>query len=344
MKKLIIISALIAAVAVLVSVEVVQRHGGGGARSAPARPAQRPVQHQAAPPRPQPVEQNRQNIPQVSRTPSMSRSIQQHQPHQVQKTVPNKQIQPYNIQARQQMQQFVQARPQQTNPQNFPQNRNLSPSFQPGSPVTPSVTTNQQLLSTQSTRARSVIQGRHPGRNNWFNDSFFRNHNCYPYYQYSGANWWWAPSWGYVSSWLPYNWTDPYYYSDSGTAYTVPPQTYESETTNPPQQNQDWLPLGVFAVGQTPNAAAYTTMFVQLALDKQGHIAGSYYNTATDEVHELDGIVDQYTQEAAWKVSDNPNSPTMTTGLYNLTQDAAIIQVHFQDGHNQNWTYVRVNQ
>lgn len=124
----------------------------------------------------------------------------------------------------------------------------------------------------------------------------------------------------------------------------MPPESYElpsDQYITPPQE--EWMPLGVFAAGETYTEAAYSSMFVQLALNKSGQIAGTYYNTATNEVHDLDGEVNEYTQEAVWKVSDNPNSPTMITGLYNLTQDVAIVQVLFTNGRNQNWTLVRIH-
>ncbi len=125
----------------------------------------------------------------------------------------------------------------------------------------------------------------------------------------------------------------------------MPPNDYQN-TQEPYERSpqDDWMPLGVFAAGQSPSEASYTSMFVQLALGKDGALAGTYFNSATNEVHDLDGSVDQYTQEAVWKVSDNPDSPTMTTGLYNLTQDASTVQVHFLDGTVQPWTFIRLNK
>jgi hypothetical protein len=106
----------------------------------------------------------------------------------------------------------------------------------------------------------------------------------------------------------------------------------------------EWLPLGVYSAGQSTNDAGYSNLFVQLAIDKSGDIAGTYYNASTDEAHPLEGLVDKDTQEAVWKVSDNPQSPIMTTGLYNLTQDVATVEVHFPNGTVQAWVLVRVKQ
>lgn len=305
--------------------------------------------------------------PHTSRSPSMSRSVQSqparsHMPQQQrprpqgQQQIPRPhggqqqsqlprphggqqrgQVQQHNIQARQQAKKFIQQK-NATIP-------NASSSFQPPTPVTSGILQQQQALSTRADRTRNVINQRNPRADGWFSDRFFEDHNCHPFFHNQGDNWWWAPSWVGVSSWLPWGWDSAYYYTDQGSAYTVPPESYALPPdlyVQPPQQ--EWMPLGVFAAGQSASEVAYSTMFVQLAVNKDGQIAGTYYNTATNEVHDLDGQVDQYTQEAAWTVSDKPNSPTMTTGLYNLTQDAAIVQVHFQDGSMQTWTLVRLNK
>lgn len=126
--------------------------------------------------------------------------------------------------------------------------------------------------------------------------------------------------------------------------YGPPPGQGTSYQGTAPAVQEEWLPLGVFAAGKTADEAGYSNMFVQLALDKAGDIAGTYYNAATDETHNLDGLVDKDTQEAVWKVTDNPQSPVMTTGLYNLTQDVATVEVHFQDGTVQPWVLVRLKK
>lgn len=283
-------------------------------------------------------------VPHASRSPSMSRSAQNRpaaQNRQEQKTSSFPQGQ-YHPPSPKQLQQ-----PRQTL---VPQNSQISKmpsSFQPPTVINSEVIRQQQVISNQGTNARTTIKSRNPGQSQWFTDGFYQNHNFHPHFHNRGANWWKGCSWAGVTTWLSWGWNDPYYYSDSGITYSVPQQ--DLQTSQEVQYAQatkpdDWMPLGVFAAGHTPKDTAYTSMYVQLALDKQGNIAGTYYNTATDEVHELSGEVNRYTQEATWKVSDNPNSPTMTTGIYNLTQEVAIVQVSFQDGSNQNWTLVRLNK
>ena len=60
----------------------------------------------------------------------------------------------------------------------------------------------------------------------------------------------------------------------------------------------EWMPLGVFAV--TEEDATDTGMMVQLAVSKEGIIAGTFYNEITDTSRPVEGMVDRETQRAAW--------------------------------------------
>ena len=104
------------------------------------------------------------------------------------------------------------------------------------------------------------------------------------------------------------------------------------------------MPLGVFAVTQDGDAPdVEPTMFLQLAVSKQGVLAGSLRNTATGETRPIEGAVDKATQRAAWTVSGQTR-PIMETGLGNLTQDTTPALVHFADGSTQQWLLVRLDQ
>lgn len=204
---------------------------------------------------------------------------------------------------------------------------------------------------------REHVRNHHRHSNDWFNDSFFDRHHGAPYYHRHGANWWRANSWNTVANWVPWGWDYPMYYDEYGYYEQVPDIyiNYYPETTYPtviPTQvygygqdvQDDWLPMGVFVASRDLGRASYSNMFVQLALSKGGELAGTYYNASTDETHPLEGLVDSTTQQAVWMVSDDPNSPMMSTGLYNLTQDVATIQVKFQDGSEQTWFLTRINE
>jgi hypothetical protein len=84
---------------------------------------------------------------------------------------------------------------------------------------------------------------------------------------------------------------------------------------------------------------------LQLAVDKDGVIAGTYYNTTTDIGRPVRGKVDKKTQRAAWTFSDGKNTDIiMETGIFNLTQDQTEALVHFGKEKTQKWLMVRLNQ
>lgn len=202
---------------------------------------------------------------------------------------------------------------------------------------------NKQRNQDYSHKARNQFNRRHPNNKNWFNDGFNNRYNYKPKWGNRNRNWWRRNNWGYLSGWLPYGWSDPVYY-DSGTTYQITNYIQSDDRqviAPPPEQAQDeWMPLGVFAAGKDAAQAAYSNLYVQLAVNKQGEIAGTYYNATTDTLQPLVGVIDGESQQAAWKLSEKPDSPLMVTSVYNLTQDVANITVYFQNGSQQDWVLV----
>jgi hypothetical protein len=106
----------------------------------------------------------------------------------------------------------------------------------------------------------------------------------------------------------------------------------------------DWMPLGVFAVTHDGEpTGADPTMYLQLAVSKQGVINGTLQNTATDASHEIEGMVDKETQRAAW-TPVGKEWPIMETGIVNLTQETTPALVHFADGTTQQRLLVRLDK
>ena len=104
----------------------------------------------------------------------------------------------------------------------------------------------------------------------------------------------------------------------------------------------DWLPLGVFALTQDGQASgAEPSLYMQLAISKQGVISGTLKNTLTGKVQSLEGMADKKSQRVAWGVVDQER-PIMETGLSNLTQDTSPALIHFADGQTQQWLMVRI--
>ena len=165
-----------------------------------------------------------------------------------------------------------------------------------------------------------------------------------------------------VSTWCVGNFNQPVYYDYGENIYFEGDNVvYEGDTIATTeqyiQQAQDlaasvpeaadpnkveWLPLGVFALGGSDGDVEESTLFLQLAVSKEGIIAGTFQNTATDKAFEVEGMVDSKTQRTAWGPVGE-KWPIMETSLFNLTENEASALLHFEDGSSQQWTLVRLD-
>ncbi|HEX4140623.1 MAG TPA: hypothetical protein VHY09_09770 [Candidatus Methylacidiphilales bacterium] len=173
----------------------------------------------------------------------------------------------------------------------------------------------------------------------------------------------WA-TWGALSAWCGgYGWTtaspynygenvyyqgDQVYYGDQPVAtadqYTQQAAAIAASAPNIPPQNTDWMPLGVFALTQDGQATGVSpTIYMQLAISKEGAISGTMQNMATGEVQTLQGMADKVSQRSAWTVAGQQR-PLIETGISNLTQDTAPVLIHFADGQPQQWLLVRLDE
>ena len=117
---------------------------------------------------------------------------------------------------------------------------------------------------------------------------------------------------------------------------TVPPPASEEQAAQ-----AEWLPLGTFAVSANEKDVDPTRV-VQLAINKQGVISGTCYNTQTDQAQSVQGRVDKQTQRVAMRVGESENI-VVETGLYNLTQENAPVLVHFGADKVEDWLLVRLD-
>jgi hypothetical protein len=182
-------------------------------------------------------------------------------------------------------------------------------------------------------------------------------------YQYARNHWWRHASWAALGGWVAgSSWESPAYYDYGEGIYYEDEQVYvngrpvasaeeyyrqasELAASAPPAQatETEWLPLGIFAVSRA--TATDSNVLLQLAVDKNGIIAGTYYNTSTDIGRPVRGKVDKKTQRAAWTFSDGKNSDViMETGLFNLTQDQTEALVHFGKNRTEKCLLVRLDQ
>lgn len=211
---------------------------------------------------------------------------------------------------------------------------------------------------------------------NWFNDRWWHNHyhhiggwhygwcfNRYPYYY-----WWSVPTYTGLTNWFGWGsssaWSQPVYYDygqggnvyyENNTVYVDGQAVGSSEdfaasaaqlaTVDPPAneqaaQEEDWMPLGTFAVS-TSEKETEPTRVIQLAVNKEGVVSGTAYNTTTDQAQTILGQVDKETQRVAFRIGES-DDVVVETGLYNLTQDEAPVMVHFGPDKVDYWLLVRL--
>jgi len=176
-------------------------------------------------------------------------------------------------------------------------------------------------------------------------------------------NYWARPAWPALTGWVAYGWTQPVYYDYGQNVYYQNGSVYygdqpvateeeyaqqaEAIASSVPETKpaaEDWMPLGVFALlPDDEPTGAEPTLFLQLAVSKQGMLSGSFQDTASDVVQPIEGMVDKQTQRAAW-TAVGKTRPLMESGIVNLTQDTAPALVHFADGSTQPWLLVRMEK
>jgi hypothetical protein len=108
-----------------------------------------------------------------------------------------------------------------------------------------------------------------------------------------------------------------------------------------PAKDEEWLPLGVFAMVQGEETTAYNLF--QLAINKEGIIRGNYYNALTDSTEPVYGSVNKKNQRAAWTVGDK-KTPVYEAGIGNLTDDQTTMIVHYGKDRSQQFTLFRIEQ
>lgn len=223
--------------------------------------------------------------------------------------------------------------------------------MQPVAQLTPS----REPLTLNANYVSDAVRNFYPQSANWFRGNFWEEHGMYPY---PGLNAWRAANWWNAASWVGANDEDAVYYDPNGNTVDVGEQgSPQSSTYTPTGQNiaendlidngtissdQQWMSLGVYALGTETVDPAESNLFVQLAANKQGHISGTFYNAKTDKAEPITGEIDKDSQMAWWKLADRPDSPIGATGLYNLTQPATAINAIMSDSSQRTWYMVKL--
>jgi hypothetical protein len=226
----------------------------------------------------------------------------------------------------------------------------------------PTAAVNQQALANRGNLVRNNFNV-YGNYNNYFNGNWWN--------RYSGA--WRAAAWesagaayGYSSliasyAYCGYGYSEPIYYDYGSNVVYEREYVYVNGDTVATQEeyrqqaaeiadsgkqtraspDEQWLPLGVFAVIQGEQASG-NDLF-QLAVNRSGVIRGNYYNALSDTTLPVVGAVDKKTQRAAWTIGER-TQPVFEAGYANLTKPETTMLVHFGPDHTQQWTLVRMEQ
>jgi hypothetical protein len=166
--------------------------------------------------------------------------------------------------------------------------------------------------------------------------------------------------WGSAAAWYGYS-GDPYnydydegiYYEDGSVYYGDQAVATEEEyydqaaqiaATGEAPQNEEWLSLGVFAIAKEGQAVSeQPEKILQLSVNKEGFVAGNFYDAISGQTTAVSGAVDKKTQRVAIQPEGNP-SVVVETGIYNLTKETATALVHFGKERHEKRTLVRMEQ
>lgn len=101
----------------------------------------------------------------------------------------------------------------------------------------------------------------------------------------------------------------------------------------------EWMPLGQYTLMLGPDDDS--TRMLDLAVDRFGHIRGSYYDMVSGVAHNVAGIVDPRSQYAQWSLESN-RQLTFYTPMGEMMQPQGSVYVQLPSGERQQWQLVRM--
>lgn len=99
-----------------------------------------------------------------------------------------------------------------------------------------------------------------------------------------------------------------------------------------------WQPLGSYSL---LNPAGFpTSRFLQLSVDPNGQLRGTYFDGIRDISQPLRGRIDSRTQQASWRI-DGMSQYTFRTSLGDLMQPSGSVQISQPGGPQETWRITR---
>jgi hypothetical protein len=223
-----------------------------------------------------------------------------------------------------------------------------------------------QQWQQQANWVRNNVQGRY---SSLFTPQWYASHPNAWHVAHPHADMWAAVAWPALAGWVgvtgayvPYGYdavyeSNTYYINDEGmpvaeesemmveqfnedpAELAAQGQSGQAPSTNDPNQ---WLPLGVFTI-TAPEAKTMPSRLFQFAINKNGQLAGSYYDTFSGQTMPIQGAVNKNTQHVAWTIGSHKQT-VMETSLGSFTQNHSGVTVYSTNGPTEQWMMVRLEQ
>jgi len=110
--------------------------------------------------------------------------------------------------------------------------------------------------------------------------------------------------------------------------------------TGTPDSGQ-WQQLGTFSLAEP--GQSQSNMMLQMQINKDGILHGTYYNQLTMETAPVYGALDKNTQRISWTLGTNP-STVFDAGLADIVKDESSVLVHYSPSNTQRMALVRMKQ
>ena len=185
----------------------------------------------------------------------------------------------------------------------------------------------------------SQLKTNYTGKNQPFSAAWYANHPRAWQYTHPNADAWAVASLGAAGAWLGLN------ALNNGNVYTAETEAADATDDSLAQEGETDLPadgsfltLGVFALA--PQQETDANAIVQLAINHDGIVRGTYVDLLTNQEQAIEGAVDKKSKRVAWRVGDN-GSVTFDTQLASLTQSAGPVTLHYENGKTREWTLAR---
>jgi hypothetical protein len=240
--------------------------------------------------------------------------------------------------------------PQGNQIQKFPQGQNFSKQQFPNGQKSNNNPQNVQLQGVQN-KPDWIKQDHHdhkdvknfvvkfggpePFSNNWYKD-----HPKAWHYDHHDHN----DTWKYVTAASLVGFLGWEAYHPHGPVVVYQPVPYDTLFVSRPgviidPSRGEWMPLGQYTLMLGPGDDS--TRMLDLAVDRFGHLRGSYYDMVSGVAHNVAGIVDPRTQYAQWSLESNRDL-TFYTPMGEMMQPQGLVYVQLPSGERQQWQLIRM--